>query len=111
MRTSKQKFIFWILVAVVVALSAACSTDNNKSGQGQEDATKPPPQVRVETLPTNTALPELPTEAIASPTVEPTAAEAFVWPTPDEDTIVNDIDSLMNDIDNKLKSEDINIKP
>jgi hypothetical protein len=99
-----------VLFRSVVVLCTACSTDNS-SGQEQGAATKPPPQVRVETLPSATALPPLSTETVVVPTLEPTPAQVFVWPTPDEDAIGDEIDSLINEIDNKLRSQDINIKP
>jgi hypothetical protein len=106
-----QKTKFWILVAVVVVLCTACSTDNS-SGEGLGDVTKPPPQVRVEALPTGTAPPPLPpTEVVIVPTLEPTAAQVFFDPTPDVDTLADQIDSMMNEIDQKLKSQNINIKP
>jgi hypothetical protein len=106
----ERKTKFWILVTVVAVLCTACSTDN-KSGQGQGDATKPPPQVRVGALPSATAPPPLPSEAVAVPTLEPTAAQAFIWPTPDEAAIEDQIGSMIDEINNKLKSQNINIKP
>ena len=106
----ERKLKFLILVTVVAVLCSACSTDNS-SGQGQGEATKPPPQVRVGILPSATAPPPLPTKAGAVPTLESTAAQVFIWPTPDEDALADQIDAMMNEIDNKLKSENINIKP
>jgi hypothetical protein len=108
----ERKAKFWILIIIVAVLCAACSTDN-KSGQGQGDATKPPPQVRVGALPSITAPPPppLPTEAVAVPTLEPTAAQAYIWPTPDEAALEDQISSMMGQIDNKLKSQNITIKP
>ena len=106
----ERKAKFWILVIIVAVLCAACSTDNS-SGQGQEDATKPPPQVRVEILPSLTPPPPLPTETVTVPTLEPTAAQVFFWPTPDADALANQIDSIMSEMEQKLKSQNINIKP
>ena len=108
--TMERKIKFWILVIVIAALCSACSTDN-KSGQGQEEATKPPPQIRVETLPSLTPPPPLSTETVVLPTLEPTAAQVFIWPTPDEAALEDQINSMMDEMDNKLKSENINIKP
>ena len=106
-----RKAKLWILVIVVALLCSACSTDNN-SGKGQGDETKPPPKVRVEALPTGTALPPLPTEAATvAPTLEPTAAQVYIEPTVDEDALANQIEAMMDDIDQKLKSQNINIKP
>jgi hypothetical protein len=105
----KRKVKFWILVLFAAMLCTACSTDNS-SGQGQEDATKPPPQVRVGTLPTATALPPLPTETVLVPTLEPTAAQVFIWPTPDEAALEAQINSMMDEMDRKLKSQNTTVK-
>ncbi len=106
----KQKAKFWILVLVLAALCSACSTDND-SAQEQGEATVPPPQVRVELLPTATELPPLPTETLPAPTVEPTPAQVFFWPTPNVEELANQIEAQMDEIDNKLKSQNTNIKP
>ena len=107
----KRNLKFWILIVAVALLCAACSTDNS-SGQGQQgDTTKPPPQVRVEALPSATALPPLLTD-IVTPTIEPTAAQVYVAPPPpDEDALANQISAMMDEIDRKLKSQDLLLKP
>jgi hypothetical protein len=104
----ERKAKFWILVIVVAALCTACSTDNSS---GQEDATKPPPQVRVGILPSLTPPPSpIPTETVIAPTLEPTA-QVFFWTPPSSDDLANQIDSLMNEIDQGLKSQNTTIKP
>jgi hypothetical protein len=109
----KQKIKFWILVAVVAMLCSACSTDNN-SGQGQGEATKPPPQVRVETLPTLTPEPMLATETVVEPTAElNAAAQSNVWQaqTPDIEAQADSIEADMDAIDNQLKNQKFILKP
>lgn len=111
MKLINQKTIIWILVAAIMLFGSACSKDNN-SGQGQVDPTKPPPQVRVEALPTLTPVPVLPTETVvAAPTVEAAAGPVFAWPTPNEDEIANQIESIMDEMDNKLKNQNFILKP
>jgi hypothetical protein len=109
----KNKTAFWILWILIALACAGCSTDNTVGGN-QTEAVKPPPQVRVEAMPSATLAPT--TEAPAStlePTLEPTVAQvqAGVWPTPDEDAIVNQIDAMMDQIDQKLRSQDLLLKP
>lgn len=108
-----RKAVLWILLALIGLICTGCSTDNSNSGSSQTESVKPPPQVRVEILPsaTSASLP-LPEETI-TPTLEPTAApaEIYVWPTPDEDAIINQIESMMDQIDQKLNRQDLNLKP
>ena len=101
---------FWVFVAIIALLSAGCSTENT-SGQGQSDALKPQPQVRVEALPSLTASPPQPTTE-AVPSLEPTATSAQVYfdPTPDTEAIANQIEALMDEIDRKLKNENFVLK-
>jgi hypothetical protein len=111
---SKIKFWMWALVAVVAILCSACSTDNgSSSNQGQAEATKPPPQVRVETLPTLTPIPVIPTETGTAPTVEPTAqaAQGYEWQPPDIDAQADSIAADIADIQNQLKNQKFILKP
>jgi hypothetical protein len=105
-----KKSMLWVFVALAALLSAGCSTDNT-SGQGQGDAAKPLPQVRVEALPSATASLPPPT-AVVTPSLEPSATSAQVYfdPPPDSDAIANQIDALMDEIDRKLKSENFIFK-
>jgi uncharacterized lipoprotein len=106
------KIKLWILAMAIVILCSACSNDN-KSGQSQDEATKPPPQVRVETLPTLTPVPIVPTETGMAPTVEPTvaAAQGYEWQPPDIESQANSIEADMNEIDNALKNQKFILKP
>ena len=93
-------------------LCAGCSTDNITSGS-QTQVAKPPPQVRVVAAPSATATIAITEEAVVAPTSEATAtsAQVYVWPTPDEDAILNQIDTMIEDINQKLNSQDLLLKP
>lgn len=108
----KRKTTLWFFLALVVLVCVGCSTDNSISGNGQAEAVKPPPQMRVVALPSATATLALPEQALA-PTLEPTAtsAQIYTWATPDEDAIVSQIDAMMAEIDRKLNSQDLILKP
>lgn len=109
-----RKLKFWILLAVIAVLSSACSTDNNSSSrQDQDTATKPPPQVRVESLPTFTPAPVLPTETGIAPTVAPAApaGQDYGWQPPDIETQANGIEADINEIENGLKNQKFILKP
>lgn len=94
---------------MIALLCAGCSTDNT-SGQDGETA-KPPPQIRVEAMPTATATLVPPTEVVTV-TPEPTVAQVYIAPEPpDEDAIANDIDAIIADMNRNLKSQDLLIKP
>ncbi len=102
----------WILVAVVAILCSACSTNNgSSSNQGKDEATKPPPQVRVETLPTLTPIPIIATETAVASTAQPTAAQFFAWPTPDIDAQADSIQADIDEIENQLKNQKFILKP
>jgi hypothetical protein len=102
----------WLILPLIALLCAGCSTDNSTSSKGQTDAIKPPPQVRVMALPSATAT-LVPPEETVTPTIEPSAtpAEAYTFPTPDEDAIVGQIDAMIEDINRKLNSQDLLLKP
>jgi len=107
-----RKAMTWIFLALIALMCAGCSTDNTTSG-GSQDTVKPPPQVRVEAMPTATVVFSAPTEAAAA-TLEPTAAPAQVYypaPTPDEDAIMNQIDSTISDMNQKLNSQSLLLNP
>ena len=46
----KRKTTVGFFLALVALLIAGCSTDNSISGNGQAEAVKPPPQMRVVAL-------------------------------------------------------------
>ena len=103
-----KKISLWALVILIVVVCAGCSSNNN-SGNGSND--KPLPQVRVGALPSATAtLPGIGDNSAPTPepSVSPTAAWMYYDPTPDVDTIANDIQNTMNDIDHKLNNANFN---
>lgn len=102
----------WFFVILIALVCVGCSTDDITS-DNQTEAVKPPPQVRVVVLPSVTPSVSITADAPATPVIEPTAtlAEVYIWPTPDEDTIVNEIDAMIDDINQKLNSQDLLLKP
>ena len=105
----KNKLIFWVLVILTILVISGCSNDNTT---GQIDSSKPQPQVRIQTKPSATIL--VPTEISTPPASEisatSTAAPIYYDPTPDSDSIANQIESMMDEIDRKLKSENFLLK-
>jgi hypothetical protein len=102
----------WFFSVLIALVCVGCSTDNTTS-DSQTEAVKPPPQVRVVTLPSATPSVSSTEESPAAPTIEPTVApaEVYFWPTPDEDAIVNEIDAMIDEINQKLNSQDLLLKP
>jgi len=107
----KRTATLLILITLFALGSAGCSTDNTSTGGSQTEAVKPPPQVRVETMPPTATLP-LP-EELLTPTLELTAtpAQVYTWPTPNEDEIINQIDSMMDQLDHSLNTQKFNFNP
>jgi hypothetical protein len=50
-------------------------------------------------------------EVAPTPTIEPTAAVVFSWPTPNVDEMADQVGALLNDMKQRLKGQNINIKP
>jgi len=109
-----RKTLLWIFCILIALACAGCSTDNTVGGN-QTEAVKPPPQVRVEAMPTATLAPT--TEAVIPPTLEPTLEPTAAQvqydapPTPDVDAIANELEAEMDAIDQKLRNQDLLLKP
>lgn len=105
----KQIFSGLCLLVISLLLITGCSTGNHS---GDTDSNMPQPQVRVELKPSPTPAPVLVTEstATAEATAVPTAAFLLYDPTPDAETIANDIQAMMDQIDSQLKAENFQLK-
>lgn len=106
----KRALKFWILVAITILISTACSTKDSSAGQGQEDATNPPPQVRVEVIPSPTAPAEIPTEAVTGTPESAAPVQVYIAPPVDEFAISDEVEAMMNDLDRGLKNLDSSLK-
>jgi len=104
----KYASLFALLLVTAVLLSA-CSSEGTS---GQAVNPKPPPNVRVQALPSATASPEPPQPEIA-PTSSPQPTEQVYYydPTPDPAALESEIEAVMDDIDKKLNSQDLLLKP
>lgn len=103
------KLLVWAVC--LVSLLSACSTStDDSSGPGATDATKPPPQVRVELLPTLTPLPVTPTE-VTTNTPEPTVpVQIYIDPPADEYAVSDQVEASMDDLERSLNQLDNELK-
>lgn len=104
------KMKFWMFFALIALLCAGCNTEKT-SGQGQGDVTKPPPQVRVEAMPSATATLPLPTEVVTSTPEAVATAEVYVLPTPDVEAMANQIEANMDELERELNNQKFILKP
>ena len=110
-----RKVLPLILAASILLLGLTACGSGSDSDQAQPSATLPAPGVRVETLPSATPEPLLPTSTPEpGVTIEPTF-QVQAWPTMTDEQyeqyLLDLVEGTLNDIENRLNNTDTNIKP
>ncbi len=102
------KSLVWVVFLAVFC--AACSGNKDGSSGPENEATKPPPQVRVELLPTLTPLPITPTAEATSTAEVAAPVQIYIDPPADEYAISDEVEAMMNNLDRDIRILDNNLK-